>query len=107
MSTPDPDGLLAVAALQRCLERRDYAGAARVITARPVLDGLRTLTGPARQKALERDLRDVVALLVSALADSECTGEWSCLHCGAVEAKAGVTGGGTGLRSRTGREEAA
>ncbi len=43
MTTPGPDGLMAVAALQRCLLRRDYAGAAKLVTLRATLDGLSAL----------------------------------------------------------------
>jgi hypothetical protein len=42
-----PDGLMAVAALQRCLQRRDYAGAAKLITLRATLDGLNGLVAYA------------------------------------------------------------
>ena len=34
---------MAVAALQQCLERKDYAGAAKLITLRATLNGLRSL----------------------------------------------------------------
>lgn len=47
MNAPGPDGLLAVAALQRCLLRRDYAGAARLVTLRATLDGLSALAAHA------------------------------------------------------------
>ncbi len=64
MSAPDPDGLLAVAALQRCLLRRDYAGAARLVTLRATLDGLSTLAAHAEglwQSEAGRAYRESVA----------------------------------------------
>ena len=41
------DGLMAVAALQRCLQRRDYAGAAKLVTLRATLEGLNGLAAHA------------------------------------------------------------
>lgn len=59
-----PDGLMAVAALQRCLERRDYAGAARLVTLRATLDGLGDLSAHAEglwQTEAGRAYRESVA----------------------------------------------
>ena len=62
--TPDPEGLLAVAALQRCMAARDYAGAARLVTQRATLAGLNSLAGLAGglwQSEAERAYRESVA----------------------------------------------
>jgi hypothetical protein len=62
MSTSD--ALMAVAALRRCLERRDYAGASRLITLNAVRDGLDELAGfadRAWQSEAERAYRESVA----------------------------------------------
>lgn len=47
MSTPDD--LLAIVALRRCLERRDYAGASKLITLQTTADGLGELASHAWQ----------------------------------------------------------
>ena len=83
--------LRAVTALLRCMERRDYAGAARMLPDKAVRDGLSDLIAASslrveRQKAIERYTREAVALIAEALAESECDGTWSCVHCGAAEA---------------------
>lgn len=44
-----PDDLLAIVALRRCLDRRDYAGAAKLITLQATADGLGELASHAVQ----------------------------------------------------------
>jgi hypothetical protein len=51
---PDADALAAVAALERCLRTRDYAGAARLVRQRKVSEGLAALTAMGRQSWAER-----------------------------------------------------
>jgi hypothetical protein len=56
-----PGDLLAVAALQRCMARRDYAGAAQLVTQKATLDGLTALAAPAWRAAAEQAYRESVA----------------------------------------------
>jgi hypothetical protein len=51
---PDPDAMAAVAALERCLRMRDYAGAAQLVRQRKVADGLGILAAMARRSWAER-----------------------------------------------------
>lgn len=87
---PDPDAMTAVAALERCLRMRDYAGAAQLVRQRKVADGLAILAAMARQswaeqaywrsvaewragheavlrERLERDVGELVALIAEAM----------------------------------------
>ena len=89
---PDPDAMTAVAALERCLRMRDYAGAAVLIQQRKVADGLAILAAMARQSwaeqaywrsvaewragheatlrlRMERDVGELVALIAEAMQD--------------------------------------
>jgi hypothetical protein len=89
--SPDPDALAAVAALERCLRMRDYAGAAQLVRQRKVADGLGILAAMARrswaeqaywrsvaewraeheatlQRRRERDVAALVALIAEAVA---------------------------------------
>jgi uncharacterized protein YukE len=87
---------MAVAALQRAMARRDYAGASRLITLRATLDGLNGLTARAAEmweteagrayresvaawraeheqslrRQQERDVRALVALVAEAVYES-------------------------------------
>lgn len=51
---PDPDAMTAVAALERCLRMRDYAGAAQLVRQRKVADGLGILAAMARRSWAEQ-----------------------------------------------------
>jgi hypothetical protein len=51
---PDPDAMAAVAALERCLRMRDYAGAAQLVRQRKVADGLGILAAMARRSWAEQ-----------------------------------------------------
>ena len=78
--------LLAVSALLRSMERRDFAGASRLVMMRETLDGLAAVAGPvlraererelaaardARQrKRLEDDVRELVGVLAGLLGES-------------------------------------
>jgi hypothetical protein len=82
--------LLAVSALLRSMERRDFAGASRLVMMRETLDGLAAVAEPvlraerwremvtawhaeqaARdQRRLERDMRELVTVLARLLGES-------------------------------------
>jgi hypothetical protein len=87
---PDPEAMAAVAALERCLRARDYAGAAQLVTRRQVAEGLGILAAMARmtwaeqaywqsvaewragheatlQQQLERRVAELVALIAEAV----------------------------------------
>lgn len=89
---PDPDAMAAVAALERCLRTRDYAGAAQLVRQRKVADGLGILAAMARrswaeqaywrsvaewradheatvQRQQERDVQSLVALVAEVFRD--------------------------------------
>lgn len=89
---PDPDAMAAVAALERCLRMRDYAGAAQLVRQRKVADGLGILAAMARrswaeqaywrsvaewradheatvQRQQERDVAELVALVAEVFRD--------------------------------------
>ena len=91
---PDPDAMAAVAALERCLRMRDYAGAAQLVRQRKVADGLGILAAMARRSwaeqaywrsvaewradheatlraRLERDVAEIVALVAEAVTGAE------------------------------------
>ena len=91
--TPDPDAMAAVAALERCLRTRDYAGAAQLVRQRKVAEGLAVLAAMARRswaeqaywrsvaewraeheaavrQRQERDIGELVALVAEAVCES-------------------------------------
>ena len=91
---PDPDAMAAVAALERCLRMRDYAGAAQLVRQRKVADGLGILAAMARRSwaeqaywrsvaewraeheatvraRLERDVAEIVALVAEVVTEAD------------------------------------
>ena len=82
--------LLAVSALLRSMERRDFAGASRLVMMRETLDGLAAVAEPVlraerwremvtawhaereaeRRRVLERDVREIVTVLARLLGES-------------------------------------
>jgi hypothetical protein len=93
---PDPEAMAAVAALERCLRARDYAGAAQLVTRRKVAEGLGILAAMARmtwaeqaywqsvaewradhEATLRRQLERGVAELVALVAEVVCGDESS------------------------------
>jgi hypothetical protein len=96
--SPDPDALAAVAALERCLRMRDYAGAAQLVRQRKVADGLGILAAMARRSwaeqaywrsvaewraeheatlraRLERDVAEFVAIVAEVVTEAEARSE--------------------------------